>query len=166
MGGRVCRRAGGRGVGGQAQHRLWSQQKEEADVQSLSVFNTFPYRFRVLLFGWYGQLDSRENRGELSSSASIEPIRYIDYDELLFREVASSPQLEFLRFGVTLDERPTIPPVTTQPTTGPQPTMAPQALPVSLLLGVGVAVVVAALVVILIMTLVCVFGRRRNQPNR
>ena len=137
-------------------------------MQSLSVFNIFPYRFRVSLFGWYGQLDSRENRGELSSIAPIEPIRYIDYDELLFREVASSSQLEFLQFGVTLDKRltttapqaPTIPPVTTQPTT------APQALPVSLLLGVGVAVVVAALVVILIVTFVCVFGRRRNQPKK
>ena len=129
-------------------------------MQSLSVSNSFPYRFRVSLFGWYGQLDSRENRGELSFNASIKPIRYIDYDEPLFREVSSSSQLEFLGFGVTLDERPTIPPVTTQPTT------APQALPVSLLLGVGVAVVVAALVVILIVTLVCVFGRRRNQPKK
>jgi hypothetical protein len=115
-------------------------------------------RFRVALFGWYGRLDSRENRGELESTASIEPVRYITYEEPVFQEVANSVRLEVFRFRVTLDARPTIPATT-------QPPESAQALPVTLLLGVGVAVVVAALVVILIVALVCVFGRKRNQPK-
>lgn len=113
----------------------------------------------MALFGWHGQLDSRENRGELASTASIEPVDYILYNVPLFQEVANSIRLEFLRFGVSLDEKPT-PTVTTQSTGAPQP------LPVTLLLGVGVAVVVAALAVILVVALVCVFGRRRNQPKK
>ena len=118
-----------------------------------------PCRFEVGLYGWYGRIDSRENRGELAVANGTSPIRYITYDEDLFREVSQSTRLEFLTFSVTLLERPT-------PTTTTEPTVAPATIPITLLVGVGVVLVVVVLVVLLIIALVCVFGRRRNQPKK
>ena len=110
------------------------------------------------LYGWYGNLDSRGNRGELASRSGIQPIQYVEYDEAQFREAAGSTRLEFLSFSVTLQEKE--PPQAT--TADPE---SPTEFPIVLVLSVSAGVVVFVLLVCLIIALVCVFGRKRNQPK-
>lgn len=118
----------------------------------------FSCSINVGLYGWYGGLDSRNERGELSSNSRIPPVEYIIYDEDLFNEVANSDGLFFLTFSVDLREKT----VVTTPTVQ---TVSAASFPVNTVLGVGVAVVLAVLVVVLVIVLVCVFGRRRNKPK-
>lgn len=112
------------------------------------------------MYGWYGRFDSRGQRGELDSTALIDEVSYIPYNEILFDNVASHTALLSFNFRVELEVKP-MPTVATEGTPDPE-----SALPISLLLGVGVAVVVAILVVLLIIAIVCVFGRKRNQPKK
>lgn len=110
------------------------------------------------IFGWYGRLESRDSRGELADADPISPIRYVDYDEALFKEVASSNALAFLSFSVDLEEM-----ATTEAATVPTEATS---LPIPLLLGVGVGVIMVVLVVFMIIALVCVFGRKQHQPKK
>ena len=113
------------------------------------------------MYGWYGRIGMRENRGEISSANAngTRAVQYVVYDEELFQQASESTNIEFLTFAVNLQEKPT--PMTTTETTG-----APSTIPITLLIGVGVALVVVVLVVLMVIVLVCVFGRRRNQPKK
>ena len=111
------------------------------------------------LYGWYGNLDSRGNRGELASSSDIQPVQYVDYDEVQFREATQSTRLEFLSFSVTLQEKE--PPQAT--TADPE---SPTEFPIMLVLGVSAGVVVVLLLVCLVIALVCVFGRKKNNSRK
>lgn len=111
------------------------------------------------VYAWYGTIGSRDDRGELSSSSIISPVQYITYDEDVFNRAAESTRLEFLTFSVTLQEKPT--PMITTAATNP-----PATIPVNLLIGVIVTLVVVVLVVLMVIALICVFGRRRNQPKK
>lgn len=115
-------------------------------------------RLTVELFGWYGRLDSREDRGELATTG-LDPIRYIDYDEDLFLTVADSTELDPLTFRVNLKKKTVV-------TTTVTPVSEPPPLPINLLVGVGVGVVAVILAVLLVITLVCVFGRKKKKPNK
>lgn len=111
------------------------------------------------LYGWYGNFDLRDNRGELTTTSEIQPVRYVTYDEALFRDAAQSTRLEFLSFGVTLQEKDPVQPTTVDP-------VSPTELPIELIVGVGAAAVVVILVALLVIALICVFGRRKNQPRK
>ena len=124
-----------------------------------TFFSLFSCRFIVEVYAWYGPIGSRNDLGELTTTSAIPPVQYIPYDEDVFRRASESTALEFLTFSVTLQEKPT--PMTTTLATNP-----PATIPVTLLIGVIISLVVVVLVVLMVIALICVFGRRRNQPNK
>ena len=137
----------------------------------------------VSLFGWYGNLGSRENNGELSSSSlSPPPVQYIDFSaengliagvnmEQLFAAVASSTELNLFDFSVDIPMQttPTPPVVTTEVVTTELVTEAGGGVELTVIVAVVIAVggVVAVLLIVLVIVLVVVCGRRKKeQPKK
>ncbi len=113
----------------------------------------------INLYGWYGALESRVQRGELPSASPIDPVQYITYNKELFTSVASSERLFVFAFLVmvhTLVE-------TTPPPT--QASVTPAVFPLYPVLGTIVGVVLVILVIVLLVAIACVFGRRRSKPK-
>lgn len=109
------------------------------------------------LYGWFGSLDSRMQRGELESAERIQPVQYIDYDERLFSSVSLSERLYVFAFSISVQEE-----VTATPTLV---TAVPTAFPIYPVLGAIVGAVLVVLVLVLLVVTVCVFGKRRNQSK-
>ena len=98
-------------------------------------------------------------RGELESASSIQPVEYIDYDEMLVRTVTRSQRLFVFAFSVSEVV------VTEEVVSTTAASEASSEFPIYIVLGSIGGVVLAALILVLLVAVVCVFGKRRSQEK-
>lgn len=115
----------------------------------------------VIVYGWYGEIEPRDNNGELSDDP--QPVQYVQYDEETFTTVADSNNFNPLIFGVEFKPN-------TETTQSPQTDGSTQQpgdprFPIETVLGVAVGGGLGVMVILLIIVLVCVFGRRRGKDK-
>ena len=116
----------------------------------------------VVVYGWYGQFERRDNYGELPASQQPSFIQYIEYNEELFEMIVQSNIFNPLTYRVVFERNvPTTLPVivTEKPTTT-------EGISMVVILGVAVGGGLAALVIVLIIVLVIVFGRGRKKSTK
>ena len=116
----------------------------------------------VVMYGWYGRFEPRDNYGELPVNQQPSFIQYIDYNEELFEMILQSNRFNPLTYRVVfVPNVPTTPPVLVTE----KPTIA-EGISMVVILGVAVGGGLAALVIVLIIVLVLVFGRGRKKSTK
>ena len=127
--------------------------------------HTHTHSYDVIIYGWYGEFDPRENNGEISarelSTSPPSPIQYVEYNQELFELVIESNEFNPLTFRVEFVPNPE----TTTTTTTKEPTPN-GGLSMEVILGVAVGGALGGLLILLIIVIVCVFGRRRDKPKK
>ena len=119
------------------------------------------YSVDVMVYGWFGDLEPRNNNGELSeNSETPQPVQYVQYDEELFTMIADANIFEPLTFGVEFK-----PNVEATQTEGPSVEGDGGGISTVVILGVAVGGGLGVMVIFLIIVLVCMFGRRRGNDK-
>ena len=120
----------------------------------------------VIVYGWYGQFEPRDNFGELPPATQVNAIQYIDYNEDLFEAIVQSNIFNPLTFRVEFTPNVETTTSSTTSTTVEEPSVAGSGPPTAIILGVAVGGALAALVIILIIVLVVVFGRGKKKKTK
>ena len=129
-------------------------------ASSIMYFYLYNHSVVVVVYGWYGEFEPRDNFGQLPPGVTVNSIQYIDYNEELFAEVVRSNVFNPLTFRVEFAPTVATTSSTTVATTVQDTPVESGGLPTFIILGVAVGGGLAALVIIMIIVMVIVFGRR------